>query len=137
MKNIILLLSTIVLLGCPPSNENTLKEATEIYNRSLEIEKEIQPKLEELIQARNSINIQGRALTAEEIQFTDEVNALAERLDSWHKTLPEIPQSGQQEIADAEKPSASELLAKQKEAHDAIVAIRASLDSLQVPGVGF
>ncbi len=133
----IILLSAITLLGCPPSNENALKEATEIYNRSLGIEKEIQPKLEELIQARNSINIQGRALTAEEIQFTDEVNALAERLDSWRNSLPEIPQSGQQETADTEKLPASELLAKQKEAHDAIVAIRASLDSLQVPGVGF
>ena len=68
MKYFYFFLIVLFFFSCSSSNDKILKEATNLYNESLAIEEEVLPKFEELEQISNSINIQGRALTEEEIK---------------------------------------------------------------------
>jgi hypothetical protein len=135
MKYLTSLLIAILFFSCSSSNEKVLKEAIEIHEQSLAIEKEISTRFEELEQAKNSINIQGRALTEEEIKFTREVDLLGLSLNYWKENHLEVPASDKQENQkDASiKFSPQDILLIQKEFNDSIVAIRARVERLKIP----
>lgn len=135
MKYFNLFLITILIFGCSSGNEKILKEATEIYKQSLEIEQEVLPKFEELEQAKNSINIQGRALTEEEIKFTRDVDLLGLSLNYWKENHLEVPKTDslQNQNRSTVKFSAQDILLIQKEFNDSIVAIRARVNAMKIP----
>lgn len=137
MKNPNLFLIAFLVFGCSSGNEKILQEATDIHNQSLTIEKEILPKFEELEQAKNSINIQGRALTEEEIKFTREVDLLGLSLNYWQENHLEVPQNPPKENnRSTVKFSAKDILLIQKEFNDSIIAIRARLENIKIPSAG-
>ena len=79
-------------------------------------------------------NIQGRALTEEEIKFTREVELLELSLDYWQENHLEVPQNEQLKKNDSEIIfSAKDILMIQKEFNDSIVALRARLNKVKIP----
>ncbi len=139
MKYLNLLLIAVLILSCSSNNEEILKEAIEIHNQSLEVEKETSEKFEELQQTSNSINIQGRALTEEEIKFTREVELLGLSLNYWKENHLEVPQATQLESKkdSAVKFSPQDILLIQKEFNDSIIAIRARVEAIKIPSSDF
>jgi len=135
MKYLSLFLIAILIFSCSPNYDEILKEATEVYKQSLEIEQEILPKFEELEQASNSINIQGRALTEEEIKFTRDVELLGLRLNYWKENHIEVPKADslQNQNRSTVKFSAKDILLIQKEFNDSIIAIRARVNTIKTP----
>ena len=110
-------------------------EASQIYNESIEIEKEIDPRFEALEQTKNSINIQGRALTEEEIKFTREIDLLGLSLKYWKENHLEVPSAEElgKNNRSPVKFSANDILTIQKEYNDSIIAIRARIEKVKVP----
>ena len=135
MKYLTLFLLAFLLANCSSSNEKTLKEAVEIHEQSLEVEKEIAPKFEALEQAMNSINIQGRALTEDEIKFTRDVELLGLSLNYWKENHLEVPQNDDlnKNNRSTIKFSAQDILLIQKELNDSIIAIRGRIEKLEPP----
>ena len=135
MKYLTSILIAILFFSCSSNNEKVLKEAVEIHEQSLAIEKEISTRFEELEQVKNSINIQGRALTEEEIKFTREVDLLGLSLNYWKENHLEVPSSDQQKNQkdSSIKFSPQDILLIQKEFNDSIVAIRARVERLKIP----
>lgn len=87
MKTLIFLFTSLVLsayLSCGPTFESEIKE---LHANSRQAGDEVAPKLEALTQRANSINIQGRALTPEEIEFTGQVASLQETFAQWNKDM--------------------------------------------------
>jgi hypothetical protein len=135
MKYLNLILITSLIFGCSSGNEKILKEASELHEQSLNIEKEVLSKFEELEQAKNSINIRGRALTEEEIKFTREVDLLGLSLNYWLENHPQVPQADQQknEKSSSVKFTPQDILLIQKEFNDSISAIRGRVNALKIP----
>ena len=85
------------MMACSSQNQTNhgdnkvLQEAAEVHTEALKIEKEIQSKLEALQQRKNTINIQGRALTEAEIAFVNQVEALEASLRYWEENHVEVP----------------------------------------------
>lgn len=61
------------------------KKPMQLHEQALQIEKQVMPQLTELIQIKNHINVQGRALRAEEIALVKEIEAIETSYDQWKK----------------------------------------------------
>lgn len=89
------ILSLFIIIGSCSSNKHVntemLDKAYNIHQEAAQIEKEIQPKVAELTNLKNSINIQGRALTEEEISKVNQIEKLEASLAYWKENHPEIP----------------------------------------------
>ena len=88
LRQIMVLTLLVCLFGssCNTSQEKTLlRKATKVHQESATIEADIDQKLRELIQKKNSINIQGRALTTEELTFVDIIENLESTYNDWRK----------------------------------------------------
>lgn len=86
LKQIMVPLLLCCLLGssCSTSQEKTLlKKAMKVHEESASIEADFHLKLKELIQKKNSINIQGRALSTEELTFVDVIEKLENSYSKW------------------------------------------------------
>lgn len=97
MKNIIfvftlLIASVLLLCACGGSAEHkTLHEAADIHMEAFKIKKELDPKIEQLVQISNGILVQGRELTPKEIKFTKDVELLSVQFQYWDKNHLEVP----------------------------------------------
>ncbi len=72
--------------ACSPHSKTHEQVVNESDKINLEIQTaldELNPKLESLIQLRNSISVQGRALSDTEIKFVDKVETIMGGFDSW------------------------------------------------------
>ncbi len=138
---------TVLIISCGGGdNDKLMKEALDIHNQSMAMEKEILPKLEELDQIKNNINIQGRALTKEEIAFVRKVELLNLSLQHWQENHIEVPgaehdHSGHDHNHNHNHGSKVEftpedMLIIQKEFKDSILAIKARLEEIQLPEAG-
>ncbi len=88
LRQIMVLPLLVCLLGssCNTSKEKTLlRKATKIHEESASIEAGLNEKLKELVQKKNSINIQGRALTTQELTFVDIIENLESAYTDWRK----------------------------------------------------
>ncbi|MEN0005959.1 MAG: hypothetical protein AAF798_17545 [Bacteroidota bacterium] len=61
-----------------------LEQAAAIHMEAVKVGSAITPKMEELIQRRNSLNVEARELTEEELAFTAKVDAI-ERSYQWYE----------------------------------------------------
>ena len=134
----------LILLACGGSEEDKLlHEAADIHMEAIKIQKEMEPELEQLRQMSNSIQIQGKELTQEEITFTKEVTSLERRLQYWEENHIEVPgfehgehdHSGHNHNHDHSHGTefhlpASDILIIQKEFRDSIKAIKGRLGVL-------
>lgn len=143
----ILLLGLFVLAancgGSSGEDQKLLEEAGQIHQQALEIEQKVKPRLEALIQEKNRINIQGRALTEAEIAFVNQVEALEKSYAFWEENHVEVPgfehdhhdHAGHDHSHD-HKPgldvTASDMLLIQQEFRDSITAIQARVEKLKI-----
>ena len=81
----------LMACGGESKEHKILHQAADIHMEAVKIKKDLEPKLEELRQRSNSIQIQGRALTPEEIAFTDAVSTLEGRVQFWDENHVEVP----------------------------------------------
>ncbi len=85
---------SLILAACSSHkhvNTELLDKAYNIYQEAKKIETEIEPGLSELTNRKNNINIQGRALTQEEIETVDKIEKLEASMNFWKENHPEIP----------------------------------------------
>lgn len=73
-----------LLTVCMSCQRYSNAKASTLYQQAAEIEKVIAPTIENLEQEKNSISIQGRALTEAELQKIDQIDALLDRF-AWFK----------------------------------------------------
>ena len=125
-----------------------LKQAADIHNEAINIGLKVAPQLEAMKQRRNQINIQGRALTEEEIQFVGKIDQLESSHRFWLEHLIEVPGFGHDhhhghdhsghdhdhDHGQTNQPalSADQMLAAQKEIRDSIVMIQQKVNALEV-----
>ncbi len=92
-KNLLLLIALfgIVACGTDEQAEAQMQQAAAIHAESVELEQEIKPQLETLVQAKNSINVQGRALTPKEQLFVKKVEQLEQTYHFWEDNHIGVP----------------------------------------------
>ncbi|MEK7256552.1 MAG: hypothetical protein AAB316_17485 [Bacteroidota bacterium] len=73
-----------VAISCEPNLENQINQ---LHAESRQVEKGVIPQLESLVQQSNGINVQGRALTADETEFTGKVATLQQTYAEWQKGM--------------------------------------------------
>ncbi|MCB9267632.1 MAG: hypothetical protein H6558_21625 [Lewinellaceae bacterium] len=93
MKNslIFLLLFTASACSSGEKADPQLEQAAAVHEEAMKIEEEARGKLDSLLQLKNSINVQGRALTEAEQAFVREINGLEGRFQAWAESLIEVP----------------------------------------------
>ncbi len=133
-----LLLVCLFVSSCHNNPETTLlKKATKVHQESAAIEDNLNEKLQELIQKKNSINIQGRALTTQEMTFVDIIETLESNYLGWKEqfsnsaTLHSL--SGTTKARDQDPPKSDsvdpkEIYANQIELHYDIVSLREEVE---------
>ncbi|HMN91026.1 MAG TPA: hypothetical protein PKD70_07795 [Saprospiraceae bacterium] len=90
--SLILTISTLIACGQASKKENPiLAEAAEIHAQAMRIEQTMKPNLEALIQIKNNLNIQGRALTSQEQDLITQIELLAARYAYWEENHVEVP----------------------------------------------
>lgn len=149
-KYLLFLFIGLILAACNSSNKNEgdekiLKEAAKIHIEAIEIEKTIKPKLDELVQRKNQLSVQGKALTQEEQSFIAQVDQLQVSYDYWEKNHVEVEGSGHNHDHDHHghdhaghdhshgnelKVLPSDMLIIQKEFRDSIISIKERVEKI-------
>ena len=140
------LVSIVGFIACSGESEEhkILHEAADLHVEALKIKKELTGDLEQLRQLKNGIQVQGRALTEEEVKFTKAVNLLENRLAYWEENHVEVPgfEHGEHDHSGHDHSGhdhnhgpkfqlpPDDMLIIQKEFKDSIVVIKRSLESL-------
>ena len=128
----------LVLASCSSSNtadDKFLEEAKDLHLEALSIEKDAKVVLDQLDQLSIQLNVQGRALTPEEISFVDLVASIHKRYDYWEENHIEVPglehshEHGHDHHHGHDHSAPVELLPEdmlivQKEFRDSIIAIK-------------
>lgn len=92
MQYQISVLFVALLFSCQsPQSGGGNDEAAKIHLEILAIESALADKIDSLIQVRNQLAIQGRALTPEEIAFNNAVTSIESSITYWRDNLPEPP----------------------------------------------
>lgn len=73
------------------SEAQLLSQAAALHQEALRIDQEVKPQLEELIQQSNSIQIQGRALSGEEIRRVEAIDAVRSSYAWFENNHVEVP----------------------------------------------
>ncbi|MDX1939628.1 MAG: hypothetical protein SFU99_03705 [Saprospiraceae bacterium] len=129
----LVLLAIFIACGTSKKESPELHEAGEIHEQAMAIEKDMKAQFEQLVQIKNSINVQGRMLTAAEIAFVEQVEAIESSYHFWEENHVEVPghEHGEHEHADQDHDHAAKLeltptdmLAVQREFRDSIVVIK-------------
>lgn len=81
----LILLCTLVI-GCNSLPDKKLLKESEAFKLQIEEQLDvIRPQLQTLIQRANSINIQGRALSIDEIEFTARSSGIEQSFADWEQ----------------------------------------------------
>jgi chromosome segregation ATPase len=113
-----------ILFSC---GHSALSEINDLHKKSRQAGDDAAVQLESLTQKANSINILGRALTPEEMDFTGKVASLQETYTQWNKDM---------EKAESMKPG-KERFDLEKKLNEAIGVFARQLEALTPPGPGF
>ncbi len=84
------LFGLLFLVSCSKPDPK-MQEAFEIHSQALEVQERLKPVMKELIQRSNNIQVQGRALTDQEISFSESVISLGASYDEWNKNHIVVP----------------------------------------------
>ncbi len=92
MKPTLILMLIALTLGCNSTKEDPLlAEAAKIHEQAAKIEQQIRPQVAALVQQKNSINVQGRALAPEEVAFVQTVESIEAGHQFWKENHLEVP----------------------------------------------
>lgn len=80
-------LAALFLLAVVSCKDPPIEQIRSVHNENVELEKETALKIDQLIQLRNGINIQGRALTEDELIVVGEIDAIEQRWLDWKKSF--------------------------------------------------
>lgn len=80
-------LAALFLLAAVSCKDPLIEQIRSVHNENVELEKETALKIDQLIQIRNGINIQGRALTEDEVIVVGEIDAIEQRWLDWKKSF--------------------------------------------------
>lgn len=123
MKNV-LFLAILIALTASTCQDPLMEKILRVHTQTVSLEKETSPIMDELIQVRNRINIQGRALTEEELSLTEEINSMETRWEEWkqafHATDPAT-------VAKTERDS---FLKTQQEFQQTLLNLKTSAESI-------
>lgn len=88
-------LSLSLLPSCTPSTspeeQALMQQAERTHQQADSLLQLAEKAVEELQQRANSINVQGRALTEEEMTFVQAANRLSGNLEAWHDKHHNLP----------------------------------------------
>lgn len=140
MRILLLTVTVMVLAACGSSQKDKaiLEEAGEVHTEAMEIEQNIKPQLEELAQLKNSINVQGRALTPEEIKLVERIGSIQNSYAYWETHHMEVPghEHDHQDHAHHDhnhgaklELSPQDMLSVQREFRDSIISIRERVET--------
>ena len=94
-KNIFFTILLLTSFACQRQSDNAsdklLEEAAQIHMNAVEVEKKIKSSISQIEQERNQINIQGRALTPEEIQRVAQIESILASYDWFKDNHVEVP----------------------------------------------
>ncbi len=138
-----MLIFAFLASGCNSIQEKTfLNKASKVHEESAKIESNLNKKLKELVQKKNSINIQGRALTTEELTFVDVIENLESSYQLWREnyqksallhdlTVANEPggPSGEMVYGSGNKTSAKDVYSNQLELRDSIEALKEKVEN--------
>ncbi len=89
---LIFTISALVACGQASKKENPmLAEAAEIHAQAIRMEQTMKPNLDALIQIKNNLNVQGRALTPQEQDLITQIESLVARYAYWEENHVEVP----------------------------------------------
>lgn len=80
-------LAALLLLAAVSCKDPLIEQIRSVHDENVELEKETALKIDQLIQIRNGINIQGRALTEDELIVVGEIDAIEQRWLDWKKSF--------------------------------------------------
>jgi hypothetical protein len=80
-------LAALFLLAVVSCKDPLIEQIRSVHHENVELEKETALKIDQLIQLRNGINIQGRALTEDEVVVVGEIDAIEQRWLDWKKSF--------------------------------------------------
>ena len=85
--------SILVISSCDPNyaDDPLMQKAFAIHQEASQVEKEVAPKMEDLIQIKNNINISGRALTEVEMDRVDKIERIEQSMKYWRENIPDVP----------------------------------------------
>lgn len=123
--------------------DSTLQKAAELHQEAIQIESAVKPLLEQLVQQKNAVNSQGRALTDQELRFVDRVEALEKSYDYWEANHVEVPGFAHEDHAGHAdhdhdhgpglEVTPADMLVIQREFRDSIQAIQQRAETLLQP----
>ncbi len=144
-----------LLIACGNSNSNSataaqqdddktlLAEAAKIHQEAMDIALAIAPRLAALRQVKNGINVQGRALTDDEMDLVKYIEQIEASHKYWQENLVEVPghdhhhhgaeghnHSHDHSHSSGPQLSATQMLTAQKEIRDSIVSIQGRIEEL-------
>lgn len=94
LTNFILLAFTTLIISCGGPNyadDPLMQEAFAIHQEASKVEKEILPKMEDLIQIKTSMNVAGKALTETEISQIAKIEQIEKSMKYWKENIPDVP----------------------------------------------
>ncbi len=112
-KSALLLFSSFLLLSITCDNK-VQKQIAELHSASMALNGEFLPLMEELNQRAISINIQGRALTQEEMSFVSSVGSLEDEHNHWLLDMESL----------MSMPANKERLEKEQKSDETILALK-------------
>ena len=138
-----LLIFIFLFSSCNSSQEKTLlNKASKVHQESAQIESNLNGKLQELVQKKNSINIQGRALSTEELTFVDVIENLESSYQLWKENyqqsavLHDLTASienggpaGEMAYGSSNKTSAKDIYSNQVELKTSIEALKEEVEN--------
>jgi hypothetical protein len=141
MKYQIVIFAAGLLFACQsPQPSDNAGEAAKIHLEIIAIEGALAGKVDSLIQLRNQLAIQGRALTPEEIAFNNQVTGIETSINYWRENLPEPPglehdhshagHDHHHHHGPALDVTPEQMLAIQKEFRDSILSIQQRISGL-------
>lgn len=132
------MITSLAACGSSQKDKDILEEAWKVHTEAMEIEQNIKPQLEELAQLKNSINVQGRALTPEEIKLIEQIEAIENSYAYWETHHLEVPghEHDHQDHAHHDhnhgaklELSPQDMLSVQREFRDSIISIRERVEA--------
>jgi hypothetical protein len=107
IKLAVVLLTGLITVSCnATSTQNAqMKQAAAVYEEALALGEKVTPLIEELVQRRNSLSVQGRALSREEQNFINRVYALEERFSKWKESRIAMPIQSEEQTTKEKSPS--------------------------------
>lgn len=106
------------------SSQQILQEATQLHEEAQTIEDKIKSSIANLVQQGNSIQIQGRALTGEEMDRVNAINRLQGSYYWYQENFMKLP-------AENSAMNPKQILEQQRALRDTILSIQQRVQQLQ------